>query len=341
MSQFLRKSRKINYFHSKCKKYLRFDFNYRCAYCGQHEFENIASYNFFQIDHFRPKKKFSHLSDIDDYNNLYYSCSICNGRSGKSDNWDENLLNPCMVNIFGDEHHIKITPDLITFKLISNSPEGQIFINTIKLDNRKHREIRRERHARNISLNTERALLEEMMKDLEAVFECEKNANMMSYLKQKHSEIEYRLIGPYYKSQVFDEEEIILAERLRDIDTGITLSKIYDENELDYILEYGQYSTKCYVEYVEKCVFRNGRKTINVFGDNVTIWNQEMGKVICLLVNKTDGTIYYSNPPQSGNVLTFNSADVITKDTYSILFGESLNLAELQAAVALNSSKKC
>lgn len=60
MSEFIRKTRKINYYHNKCKKYLRFDFGYRCAYCGLHEFESILAYNSFQIDHFRPKKSLLH-----------------------------------------------------------------------------------------------------------------------------------------------------------------------------------------------------------------------------------------------------------------------------------------
>ncbi|MGG2196813.1 HNH endonuclease [Paenibacillus sp.] len=342
MSQFIRKARKINYQHSKCKKYLRFDFNYQCAYCGLHEFENISSYNFFQIDHFRPKKKFLHMSDIDDYHNLFYACSICNGRSGKSDNWDENLLNPCLVKIIGDEdeHHIKSTPDLRTFKLVSNTAEGRVFIDTIKLDNRKHREIRRDRHARNTSLNNKRIRLEEMMLDLESAAESEQKMNIMSFLKQEHSEIEFEFIGPYYKSRVFDKEENVLVDSFKNIDSKIKITKIYDENELDFILEYGGYSSKCYVEYVEKCVFKKGQKLVNVLDENIIIWNQELGKVICLLVNTTNGSIYYSNPPENGKTLTFTEVNILSKDTFSNLFGEDLDLAKIQVAAAFNSSKE-
>lgn len=338
MSQFIRKTRKIDYHNTKCKKYLRFDFGYRCAYCGQHEFENIGSYNFFQIDHFRPKKKFAHLPNIDDYNNLFYACSICNGRSGKSDNWDENLLNPCVDEIFGDQYHIKATPDLKTFKLISNSNEGQIFINTIKLDNKKHREIRCARHERNTSLNTEKALLEEMIRDLDATVESENKVKMMSSLKQKHSEIEFMFIGPYYKSQVLDEEETVLFESLFQIDSSIKMSKIYEENELDFLLSYGEYSSKCYVEYAKKCVFKGGKKLINVLEENIALWNKEIGRVVCLLVNTFDGSIYYSNPPKEGNVLVFSEVDLLTKDTYYNLFGDNLDLSKIQAAVGLGSS---
>lgn len=81
---------------------LRKDFNQRCGYCDiSDEFYTV---NFFQIDHFRPSKKFDKYEH--EYFNLVYSCRNCNGF--KSDYWatqdenspinDENsegLVDPC------------------------------------------------------------------------------------------------------------------------------------------------------------------------------------------------------------------------------------------------------
>ena len=53
---------------------LRYDFWYSCGYCTITELE--ASAIGFQIDHYYPKKKNPNL--VNDYNNLMWSCNICN-----------------------------------------------------------------------------------------------------------------------------------------------------------------------------------------------------------------------------------------------------------------------
>ena len=63
------------------KKYLRIDFQYRCAYCHIPEARNGPPRN-YAVEHFRPKGKpeFAHL--ICEYSNLYYACHSCNDAKG-------------------------------------------------------------------------------------------------------------------------------------------------------------------------------------------------------------------------------------------------------------------
>jgi hypothetical protein len=73
-----------------CKKYqsykasLRKDFNQRCGYCDDHNYNRLRSY---VIDHFVPRnpKDFVHKIPDNYYYNLIYSCSFCN--SAKSNIW--------------------------------------------------------------------------------------------------------------------------------------------------------------------------------------------------------------------------------------------------------------
>lgn len=65
------------------RKYLRYDFYYSCAYCSMSECE--AHGISFEIDHYEPVSAAASFkgTDLNAYENLMYSCEICNGR--KSD----------------------------------------------------------------------------------------------------------------------------------------------------------------------------------------------------------------------------------------------------------------
>ena len=87
--------------NSTNKKYLRIDFNSRCAYCDDWDFFNGGKRN-YQVEHFAPREKFPEL--IHDYSNLLYACPYCNG--SKSNKWpsdsarknvvgDKGFLDPC------------------------------------------------------------------------------------------------------------------------------------------------------------------------------------------------------------------------------------------------------
>ena len=60
----------------------------KCIYCAIHE-ASMGGIRNFHIEHYRPKSKFPKL--INDYNNLFYSCPICN--TLKSNDWP-NEPNP-------------------------------------------------------------------------------------------------------------------------------------------------------------------------------------------------------------------------------------------------------
>ena len=63
---------------------MREEANHKCVYCAIHE-NPLGGYDHFHVEHFRPKslKPFEKL--INDYNNLFYACAICN--RFKSNDW--------------------------------------------------------------------------------------------------------------------------------------------------------------------------------------------------------------------------------------------------------------
>ncbi len=58
-----------------------------CVYCAIGE-ASWGGIDHYQIDHFRPKSKFSHLTHV--ITNLYYACPVCN--RFKSDDWPSDTL---------------------------------------------------------------------------------------------------------------------------------------------------------------------------------------------------------------------------------------------------------
>lgn len=72
------------------KPYLREDFNYRCGYCGDHDYFRET---YYEVDHFVPREYLKTLS-LTTYSNLVYSCRSCN--NSKSSRWpsgDESVHN--------------------------------------------------------------------------------------------------------------------------------------------------------------------------------------------------------------------------------------------------------
>jgi hypothetical protein len=66
---------------------VREDFRQQCAYCLMHELLADGEEN-FELDHFRPKKRFPHL--IVQFENIYYACHPCN--HFKSSKWPPEAL---------------------------------------------------------------------------------------------------------------------------------------------------------------------------------------------------------------------------------------------------------
>lgn len=83
---------KKNSTYGQYKDTLRNDFNKRCGYCDGEDYF-VDGIRGFQIDHFKPKKKFPHLET--EYTNLVYCCPYCN--RAKWDKWVEpdGFIDPC------------------------------------------------------------------------------------------------------------------------------------------------------------------------------------------------------------------------------------------------------
>ncbi len=79
--------------YTKYKTSLASDFYDSCGYCGIHHMF-FGHRDGFHIDHFAPKSKFPALEC--DYNNLIYSCPICN--KAKSDDWCSSDAKVCYLN---------------------------------------------------------------------------------------------------------------------------------------------------------------------------------------------------------------------------------------------------
>ena len=67
------------YNHNEVKTSLKVMFKKKCAFCESH----ITHVDYGQIEHFKPKSKYSDLCF--EWNNFLLSCSICNGKSNKGD----------------------------------------------------------------------------------------------------------------------------------------------------------------------------------------------------------------------------------------------------------------
>lgn len=73
--------------YTSYKKTLKEDFNHRCGYCDDIDFQKIRS---FTIDHFVPQnpRNFNHSIAPNYYYNLVYSCGYCN--TSKTNKWPTN-----------------------------------------------------------------------------------------------------------------------------------------------------------------------------------------------------------------------------------------------------------
>jgi hypothetical protein len=116
------------------KPYLRLDFLHRCAYCLLHEGDGPGGFQWFSIDHFRPRKRFPLLETT--YENLYYACPWCN--RAKSDTWptpDESkrgyeFVDPCLEDLYL-KHSVT---DKNTGRVEPRSKPGDFTIRNIKLN---------------------------------------------------------------------------------------------------------------------------------------------------------------------------------------------------------------
>ena len=115
------------------RQYLRYEFRFRCCYCGTHEYA-LPDRDSWQIDHFEPRNRIP-KSRWGNYQNLYYACKTCN--SFKSGYWPDqededagrSYVDPCRDRIIGDEADLR--PDGL---LVGRSPAGAFTIERINLN---------------------------------------------------------------------------------------------------------------------------------------------------------------------------------------------------------------
>ncbi|WP_000807454.1 HNH endonuclease [Bacillus cereus] len=310
MAEFVRKKRYYKYRDKLCKKYLRIDFKKKCAYCGMHEAESIIGLKIFQIDHFRPQKLFGRLSNNNDYENLFYSCEICNGINGKSDNWNENLLNPCIDDIYGEGNHI-IEEKKEDFKLIPLTEEGRIYIETIKLNQKKQRQIRKTRNNYKTIVFEKKEEITEALKKIEMLSYKETLSQIKETLEKQLKNLEGELVGPYFSEQCntnyFDEE---YEDMLMDIlNKSADVSKVYDDYGLDFKLEYKNFKFKCYLKYVDKLSFnQNGEKCIRISVEQIKAWIgiTELENIIVFVIDPSSKKVYFTDLKYSLSRVKFN-----------------------------------
>ena len=120
------------------KPYLRDEFSGQCVYCRLPD--AIKGEETFGADHYRPQRKFPHLSS--EYLNLYYACNRCN--SNKSDFWPTEreltdgqfVPNPCEHIMF---EHLRYKGEIV----VSHSSTGTWAIELLDLNEDKIIEFRK------------------------------------------------------------------------------------------------------------------------------------------------------------------------------------------------------
>lgn len=146
MAVFTRTSKPPQYqSHRSYKRFLRFDFQFRCAYCEVTE-GYLHGPEAFGADHFRPYKHYPELDCT--YDNLYYCCNRCNSYKGIS--WpseEESALglgfaDPCREDPY--VHHIALQ---VGGEAVPITQLGKYTLRVIRLDREECRRFRRKRES--------------------------------------------------------------------------------------------------------------------------------------------------------------------------------------------------
>lgn len=192
---FERIQRWTNYNDVKCKEYARQDFGCQCVYCLMNERDTGTGYYEYEIDHFFPKTKSEfYRGNVNDYNNLFYACHICNRK--KSDFYDANLLNPCIDDIyFGENPALFIDVD-DNYKVKANNPKGDLFINVFKLNSRHHITRRQKSALQKTNRKKMLNLLDEVVKS--ANDEIIDNVNQIKEIIKNQSLYNYELTDRFF-----------------------------------------------------------------------------------------------------------------------------------------------
>jgi uncharacterized protein (TIGR02646 family) len=120
------------YNHKSIRLQLSADFCEKCAYCESH----ITHITFSHIEHFRPKSKYP--KKCFEWKNLMIGCSICNGKSLKSDKFPTASNGGPLIDVTKEnpDNHLDFIFDsnLKTALVIPKTSRGAITIKTLGLN---------------------------------------------------------------------------------------------------------------------------------------------------------------------------------------------------------------
>lgn len=284
MAEFIRKKRFFKYGDKRCKKFLSRDFTKQCAYCKIRE-GDLAGPDSFEKDHFIPDTK----GGSDEYDNLYYACSSCNGKAGKSDSWSRTLLDPCRDDIWGI--HIRLSDD---FRYENITEQGDEYIKTLKLNRKSY--VRRRRaiakHQKELREKLDRYVIW-----CDAVIDAVGNEEIKRALEEDISEIESIIkYGANYRTSenAFDEDiDQLIYEMLSRAGKVECVDRDYD---LFYRLEIGENKYLCYIE-IEEIVFdEEGKARRYISTEKLKIWKnmQDNEKILIITFNEKDKNVYFT-----------------------------------------------
>ena len=290
MSEFERRKRYLKYSDPECASFLRKDFDHKCAYCLIKEADQGGPNN-YEKDHFVPQKgghigmvhaKYSGEDfDVDSYYNLYYSCSRCNGRSGKSNTWSSTLLDPCKDKIW--DEHIQLNGDLVK----PNTPQGEEYIATFQLNSRSARSLR-------IKIKSKNEDIIKQINELKGWREYSQgNKAFEDYLNKAIEEEEAKLkYGIRYISNdyFYNDEEIKEAESVL---SKYQLDYADGDFELDYEIVLDNEIYKVYLRTHASISFTNGEKTYYLPINQVEDWQDK--KVLVCHFDSESKKLYYIN----------------------------------------------
>ncbi|MEC0210990.1 hypothetical protein P4H70_18785 [Paenibacillus ehimensis] len=302
MPQFIRRKRYVTYKDKRCRKYLRIDFDYKCAYCGSNEAEFIVGYKAFQIDHFIPQNLASMYPevDLDKYDNLYYSCEMCNSVTGKSGKWDSDLLDPCKDNIYsGENHHIEYG-----VRLKHLTQHGKKFIETLNLNSLEHRRVREVREEFFSCLREKEIEIVRMLENLD-LLEKQIGSNpsitdsrdaLLRLLEQTKEESK----GKYYfvkSDELFDHPQEKIFENV--LSKYVSFSKIYYDYDLDYEIVFEGNNTIWCSFHIRETVNFNSHNTkkIRLSSAQIRDWKAHIlpKPIVIMVLDESNNKIYYCN----------------------------------------------
>lgn len=306
MAEFIRKKRFLKYKDKRCKKFLSRDFAKKCAYCKIRE-GDLAGPDSFEKDHFIPVSN----GGSDEYDNLYYSCTSCNGRAGKSDFWSKTLLDPCKDDIWGI--HISLSED---FKCEAITEQGDEYIKTFKL-NRKSYVIQRRVIAKH------QMELQEKLKQyvilcnavVDAVGSIEIKNVLEEDIKEIKSVIKY---GANYRisENAFDADiDKLVYETLLKVGKVECVDRDYD---LYYQLEIENKKYFCYVDIDEVEFDKSGKAQRYISTKKLKIWKEiyDAEEILVITFNEKDRHLYFT---RLKDILQLKGAENLERCGYYII----------------------